>query len=369
MRILVDIRPALKRPTGVGVYIASLFSTLVRKYPDDEWYAFSSSFSDRLDRSRLPEGVRSIDLRIPVRLLNRMWIEWSFGSIEFMTGKTYDIVHSPTPFPIPSRRGRKTVVVHDVWFLQHPEECLDESGQLYPKYFARAMREADHIFCVSHTTAERLESYFPWVHGKRTVTHLGLPEEFKALPLEETLHQVRNRYALPEHYILFIGALIPRKNPVLLIRAHDVLGRMGIDIPLVIVGDGPLREELEKNVSRPERVYFLSHVRREDLPALYALASFLIMTSRDEGFGIPILEALAMKTPVLAVRAGSIPEIGKDYITYTPSDPEAIAHAMKNVLEHGIDQQKVEEARQYARTYSWEKTAERTYEVFCQLCS
>ena len=179
MRILIDYRPALRERTGVGEYVYQLVQALADEAAAAEPLAvtiFSSSWKDRLapfDSGR----VHTVDRRIPVRLLNALWHRLSWPPIEMLTGRTYDVVHSPHPLLIPTRRAAQVITIHDLDFLDHPEHAGAEIQRDYPSLVKLHAQWADRVVVVSRHTAGQVER------------RLGVPAE-KNLPLPQRRTQL-----------------------------------------------------------------------------------------------------------------------------------------------------------------------------------
>jgi glycosyltransferase involved in cell wall biosynthesis len=368
MRVVIDYRPALRNPTGVGLYVRWLIEHMVEAYPEVQWYVFSSSWSDRL---RLPwsdmPSVRAVDRRWPVRVLNYVWPRWGRPRIETLIGASVDIAHAPYPLPLPTRTARTVITVHDLWFLRPDAGTEAEIARDYPRFFYTACRRADCILTVSETVARQLGTLFPEVRDRIRVTPLGVPPEFLRPLSPDSAVQVRRAYGLSEGYVLFVGALNRRKNPVLAAEVVRILQSRGRAGPWVVVGQGPLEVDLRERQRRYGLfVHFLGYVPRTRLPAIYDGAALLLMTSHDEGFGIPLLEAMASGVPVVALRRGAVPEVvGDAAVLVEEADAEALAGACERVLtDPAFRADRIERGRKRAQHFRWSETVRRTYAAY-----
>jgi len=368
MRVVIDYRPALRNPTGVGLYVRWLIEHMVEAYPEVQWYVFSSSWSDRL---RLPwsdmPSVRAVDRRWPVRVLNYVWPRWGRPRIETLIGTSVDIAHAPYPLPLPTRTARTVITVHDLWFLRPDAGTEAEIARDYPRFFYTACRRADCILTVSETVARQLGTLFPEVRDRIRVTPLGVPPEFLRPLSPDSAVQVRRAYGLSEGYVLFVGALNRRKNPVLAAEVVRILQSRGRAGPWVVVGQGPLEVDLRERQRRYGLfVHFLGYVPRTRLPAIYDGAALLLMTSHDEGFGIPLLEAMASGVPVVALRRGAVPEVvGDAAVLVEEADAEALAEACERVLtDPAFRADRIERGRKRAQHFCWSETVRRTYAAY-----
>ncbi|GBC85788.1 2-deoxystreptamine glucosyltransferase [bacterium HR11] len=369
MKVVIDYRPALRNPTGVGLYARWLIQHMAEAYPDVQWYVFSSSWSDRLGRPPWADAphVRAVDRRWPVRLLNYVWPRWGWPRIERLIGASVDIAHSPYPLVLPTRTARTVITVHDLWFLRPDAGTEAEIARDYPRFFYTACQRADRILTVSETVARQLGDLYPEVRDRIRVTPLGVPPEFLAPLPPDSAAEVRRAYSLPEEYVLFVGALNRRKNPGLAAEVVRILQSRRRAGPWVVVGQGPLEADLRERQRRYGlTAYFIGYVPRERLPAIYGGATLLLMTSHDEGFGIPLLEAMASGVPVVALRRGAVPEVvGEAAVLVDEADAEALAEACERVLtDSALRADLIERGRARARHFRWSETARRTYEAY-----
>jgi glycosyltransferase involved in cell wall biosynthesis len=203
---------------------------------------------------------------------------------------------------------------------------------------------------------------------------LGVDPTFRKIDDTGQLQRIRAKYQLPEHFILYVGLVEPRKNLPGLINSYKDLVGEGINHDLVIVGrSGWSSRAVFSQVEAlglNQRVRFTGYVDQHDLPLVYNLASLFVYPTRYEGFGLPVLEALACGTPVITTNASSLPEIvGDAGILIPPDDAGALLKAMHRVLE---DPELMTElsarGMKRAKGFTWERTALQTRQVYRQLC-
>lgn len=330
MRILVDYRPALRERTGVGEYIHQLAGAYSAA-TDDEVVLFSSSWKDRLSPTVAAElGVKTVDRRAPVALLNYLWHRLEWPPVEMLAGRA-DVVHAAHPLLIPARHAAQVVTIHDLFFLAHPERTRAEIRRDYPALTAIHARRADAVI----TSTE---------YGRRLITEqLGVgAERVYVCPAGAPAWQSLGRqpHMAPDGYILFLGTLEPRKNIGALLDAYSLL----LDRPgpqpaprLVLAGRAtPEADEWLARITRPPlagHVAYLGYVPTEERERVYAGARVVVIPSLDEGFGLPALEAMSAGIPVVASNRGSLPEVlGDAGILVEPSDVHGLAHALERVL-------------------------------------
>lgn len=328
VRVLIDYRPALVRRTGVGAWVHGVVSGLAEaaaEQPALDLTIFSSSWKDRL--GPVVEGVRRHDGRVPVRVLNFAWHRLGCPPVEWLTGRSYDIVHSPHPLLIPTRRARRVVTVHDLDFLDHPDRAEAEIRRDYPRLVRRHVQRADQVIVPSAHTAAEVTGRLGVPADRVTVCYNGAPAW-------------QPRATAPSNgHVLYVGALTPRKNIDGLLDAYAVLlDRAGDGVPpLVLAGPTPARPPAW--MTRLDQAPLHGRVQRTgylDSAALlqaYRQAAVLVLPSLNEGFGRPALEAMAAGVPVVASNRGALPEVvGDAGLLVDPLDPTAVALAIERLL-------------------------------------
>lgn len=367
MHLAYDVRPFLSQATGVGHYLQRLLAALAERPDAPCCHLFSSSRKERFDPGKLPPALKPllVDRRIPVRGLNFFWHHLRFPPVDWLLRQKVDLAHSPTPLILPSR-GRSLVTVHDLFFLSRPGLARGEMRRDYPRLLAASLRRADGVLCVSQATRDALLERFPGLAAKSAAVLSGVGDEFLAETAGAPLPA-----GLPPRYVLFCGTVEPRKNLPLLLRALLDLRRGGVAIPLVIAGPRgwglrewlPLRRELGGQVSE------LGYVPSGQLPALYRAAAALVMPSLDEGFGFPVLEALASGIPVLCSDIPALREIGGDQANYFDlRRPEGLRDLLAALWRNEIPFSPAA-ARRHAARFSWSATAAATMAFYRRVLS
>ena len=367
MRIGVDLRPFLSRETGVGVYLRNLLFALARIDRTNAYFLFSSSWKDRFPRGKIPPfaSLAFRDLRIPVKVVNFFWQKVGWPSFDAVFGAGMDLTHSPTPLPLPTR-GKKIVTVYDLFFLDTPGKADREARRVFSRRAASALRRADGILTISEFTRASILERFEINPDKIEVTPLGVDAAFFEDAGPAALEEARRRLDLPSRFLLFVGAAEPRKNLVALIEALDRVHRGGEKIPLVLAGrEGNDSVHVRSAVARlglESSVRLLGYVPDADVRSVIKLATLLVVPSLCEGFGLPLLEAMASGTPAAVSRAGALPEVGGDAAAYfDPGDAEEIALTILGLLGDEAGRLALGRAgRARAALFSWDAAARRT---------
>ena len=367
MRLGFDLRPFLTHETGVGVYFRNLLFELARLDRENEYCLFSASWKDRFAPDRLPPFARRRvrDLRVPVRAVNFAWYRLGRPRLDWIFGAPLDLTHSPTPLPLPTR-GRKIVTVCDLFFMDYPGKADAEARRHFLKRTAESLRAADGVVTISEFTAAALRERFGLDAAKIIVTPLGLSRPFLEDAPPGGEEATRRTYALPEEFLLFVGATEPRKNLPRLIEALSIVRKTYRPVPLVIVGreGGDQARVLAEIKARGLEggVRFLGYLPEPEVRALYRAAAAFVFPSYCEGFGLPLLEAMACGLPSAASGVSALPEVGGDAALYfRPEDPGDIAAKIIRLLsDRDLRADLRARGRARARAFTWEKTAAAT---------
>ena len=362
MRILIDYRPALRRRTGVGLWVARLVEALAERQEADalEITVFSSSWKDRLV-APLPAGVRRVDRRVPVRLLNWLWHRREWPAVESLARGTFDVVHSPSPLLIPARRAARLITIHDVDFLRHPARGAREIRRDYPELARAHAHRADGILVPSAHTGDEVARRLDLPRDRIVVCPNGAPD-----------WRARTHPPAAGH-LLFVGTIAPRKNVDRLLTAYAQVRERRRDVPpLVLVGQ--TTPESSQTLDRLTSPPLAGHVRHEgyvddrQLRRLYEEAVLVVLPSLDEGFGIPALEAMTVGAPLIAAARGALPEVvGDAGLLIDPLDVSALAASLERVLTDDQLRARLSAAGPArAREFSWRASANVLAEAYAQ---
>ncbi len=294
-----------------------------------------------------------------------------------------DIIHYPFfdffvhSLPIWSRKPR-VVTIHDVIPLQFPEHYpVGIRGKIHFVLQRQALRKVNHVITDSFASARAIADTLPVAHSNISPIYLAANPQLQ-VPNGSVLRKVRDRYHLPDEYILYVGDINYNKNIPALIEA---LAELPTKVHLVCVGKNffpqPIPEwtaieaQLEQHAIR-ERVHFLTEVRAVDLTelsAVYHQALAYVQPSFAEGFGLPVLEAMRCKTPVIAARNSSLVEVGGDHVLFVEPTGANIAAAVQSIRDWStaVRDAHLVAAHTWQDTFSWQKTAEETVAVYYQV--
>ncbi len=374
MRIGFDLRPFLKEETGVGVYLKNLLFELAKIDREDEFVLFSASWKDRFPAAKVPPFAHSrfLDKKWPVRLTSFLWQDLGRPTLDSLFGQRLDLTHSATPLPLPTK-GRTIVTVCDLFFMEDPARADREARRKFLRKTAGALEKADGVLTISAFSRRGILDRFGLPENKVRVTHLGLGAAFRAPADAARMAALRRELEVPGPFLLFVGATEPRKNLPRLIEALAILRDRGRSTPLVIVGrpggdqvavlDAIRRRGLESLVRmagyRPD----------EDVRALYGTATALVFPSLGEGFGLPLIEAMACGLPAAVSGVSALPEIGGGAALYfDPTNAAEMAGAISSLLDDESLRSRLREAgRRRAADFDWAKTAAETLAFYRQV--
>lgn len=371
MRIGFDIRPFLKEETGVGVYFKNLLFYLSEIDQDNEYFLFSSSLKDRFLPTNVPPFVKLnfCDFHFPVKAVNFFWYKTGWPPLDYFFRTRLDLTHSPTPLILPTR-GKKIVTVYDLFFMDYPNMADRLAKRNFFNKIEYSVHEADSIVTISMFTKKRLQERFDIESSKIKVIYLGIDRDVWKEISEEDLERVRSIYNLPSSFLLFVGALEPRKNLLNLVEALKIVHEKFEAIPLVLVGR---KGQDYKNVMERIRkfkleswVSWVGYVEGKELKSFYRLASLFVLPSLCEGFGLPLLEAMACQVPIVISKTSALPEIAQDAAIYfDPHKPEDIAEKIILALQdEDLKERLVAKGEKRVLDFDWRATARGTLKLY-----
>jgi len=355
-------------PGGVGTYVRNLLPALVRQDPSVEVRPFHARFEtspSTIDEALL-RGFEAVELPAGIRSLYPRWNLTGRPGLPAPLAGT-DLVHAPSGVAVPpAAAGQKLVVtVHDLAFLATPSFFPRQWRQVYRTGLRATIRRADAIVTPSRATAEDLLT-----RTKVDPARVHVIPEAAALPEspgdpEEAL----SRLKVPRPYILSVGTLEPRKNLVRLVRAYRRVATTGVPHALVLAGPiGWHQQALMREIALagPGDIVLAGRVSAADIDALYRLADVFVYPAIYEGFGLPVLEAMARGVPTVCSNTTSLPEVAGDAaLGVYPGSIREIAAAIQRVLDDPAVAGRLRDAgRARAERFSWDEAARLTLQVY-----
>lgn len=375
MKIAIDGYPLVPPRAGIGQYTYHLIKALARVAPVHEYVVMYPRLTRSLRMREVPvfaeecvrvvsEGrFRALRLRVQRKLGIGTPVERSIGSFDVYHATNYVFTHAV-------KRARRVVTIHDLTLVLFPEWHPRARVNSMTHEIARSLEIADHILADSAATRDDIIKHFSVRSERISVVPLAADRSFRPLPAAE-IQPVLSAWGLVQDgYLLFMGTIEPRKNLPRLLQAVELAGsRIG---PLVIVGaDGWGSDEVARHIEklqRAGRLSYLGYVPDDARPALITGARAFVYPSLYEGFGLPVLEAMACGVPVLASNVSSLPEVvGDAGLLVDPCDVDVIARGMVRLwqdeaLRHELSRRGLERAR----GFSWERTASQTLSAYAR---
>lgn len=375
MKIGFDAKRLFNNFTGLGNYSRFVVQALL-EYQRNETLILFSPNTERRDHP----DVRSIATAPQVEVVTpppiyrwtkttSLWRSFGIGSSE--SASRLDVFHGLSqelPSGLPSR-VRKVVTIHDLIFIRFPELYSRIDARIYRHKAARACDHADVVVAISEQTKQDVISFLDTPESKIKVVYQGTHPQFMSRVSTDDIEGVRSKWKLPERYVLTVGTIEPRKNMLQAVRA---IARLSADIrpALVIVG----RQTAYKHTVVTEakalgisgNIIFLHTVPFADLPAIYQGASLFLYPSLFEGFGIPIVEALQSRVPVVTSTGSCFSEAGGPHSLYAdPADSEDMASKITKALtDDELRKTMTHQGTEYVKQFAPEKIADDLMRVY-----
>lgn len=357
IRVALDATPLLGTRSGVGRYVEGLVRGLDGLPAAARPRLTVTAFTLRGGRTlaqHVPAAVRVVQRPAPARVLQTLWARTAMPPVEALAGRC-DVFHATNFVLPPAVRAAGVVTVHDLTFLRHPE-AVTPAVLRYRELVPRSVRRAALVLCPSEATAAEVAAEWSLPADRVRATPLGVDPSWASTPAA-TATQLR-RLGLPDRYQLFVGTREPRKQLPRLLAAHAAARAEDARVPpLVLAGAAGWGPPL--NV--PDDVLLLGWVDDATLRTVVASACTVVLPSRYEGFGLPLLEALACGVPVVATDLPVHREVTGDLADLVPvGDTDALAAALVRAATRSSDPRDVAARRRWAAAWTWDACARRT---------
>lgn len=373
MRIGFDAKRIFHNFRGLGNYSRTLVESLVKHFPENEYVLFTPPFEDKRAKewNKRFENLEVITPSSSVgKVFSSSWRSLFLGkTIKDYKVELYHGLSHELPPGLKKLGVTSVVTVHDLIFLRFPDYFPWVDRQVYYRKFKHAVDSADLVVAICEQTKRDLIHFLECKEEKIQVVYQSCHPNFYAGLAVEQKEQIRQKFNLPEHYLLYVGALEERKNALSLVQAF---ARMKDLIPhhLILVGDGKEYKKLiEKEIIQHgllERVSIHSSVLSEELPGFYQMADLFVYPSFFEGWGIPNVEALFSGTPVITSEGSCFPEsAGPSSIYCNPYSVEDLVAKMEKVLfDDDLQATMKRQGREYAEQFHWKNTSKNLMDVY-----
>lgn len=315
MKIGFDAKRAFNNSTGLGNYSRFVISSLIKFYPENEYYLFTPRVSNRFKNYFTHQ--ENVKIITPEKFIHKKFpATWrSIWLTKILEKHKIDLFHglsNELPHRIAESTVKSVVTIHDLIFLRFPQYYNFIDKRIYKKKFRRAAQNADSVISVSQQTKSDIVDFFGISNSKINVIYQNCDEVFNNKMDVEFCNIVKRKYGLSEKYILSVGTIEERKNQLTLVKSIGKIEDKSVKI--VLAGNqsdyvNKIKRYISKN-KLADRVVFIPYFEKAELPSLYQSAICSVYISEFEGFGIPVLESMRCGTPTIISNNSSLPEVG-----------------------------------------------------------
>jgi glycosyltransferase involved in cell wall biosynthesis len=334
MRIGFDAKRLYHNSTGLGNYSRDLLRILIKYYPSNDYILYNPKPKKHSDFN---DNLGSVTVVEPTGLWKKLKSVWRcYGLSREAETVELDLFHGLSgelPKGMPSRI--KTIVtIHDLIFIRYPNLYTFWDRKIHFMKFKSAAKRADKVVAISEQTKKDIIEFLNIESSKIEVIYQGCSHRFKENYSREELEDTREKFNLPQQFVLNVGTIEERKNALQIVKALK-----DIDITLVLVGKKTsYYQEIEdycQQEGMSDRLMYLSGVSQKELAHIYRLATIFVYPSIFEGFGIPIIEALFSRIPVITTNSGVFPEAGGPHSIYVdPYDTASLSMELDRLLKN-----------------------------------
>jgi Glycosyltransferase len=385
MRIGFDAKRAYHNGTGLGHYSRTLIRSLAGNFKSHDYYLFNPKPSEIFNFNDLQNVHEVLPQSLPAKIFSSAWrSSWVKKDLIKHQVDLYHGLSHEIPLGVQNTGIKSVVTMHDLIHERYPDQYNIVDVKIYQKKFHYACVNSDKIIAISQQTKRDLIEFYGAPQNKIEVCYQSCNPAFGIEVSAAEKERVRAFYKLPEDFFLYVGSVIERKNLLAICKALFLL-RHENTLPLVVIGDGGKYLQQVKDFILQhgllQKVIFLSHQNEAkrsqafksaaDFPAIYQLATAMIYPSFFEGFGIPVLEALFSRLPVITSNVSCLPEAGGNAAYYVdPNKAEDIAEGMKRICTDAVLAEGMKEKGwQHAQCFTTDKCAAAVMEVYQKIMS
>lgn len=376
MKISLDLEPCCNNRSGIGIYTYNIAKALTKINKIDlhgEVFSF-------LGRNKIDKNYSDLNIKVnvcrlfPYGVYRRIWdkVHLKYNTILNSKSEIYHFFDYIVP---PNIEGKVITTIHDMTYVLYPEIVEQKTMNRIKKGIEYSINRADKIITVSESSKNDIVKYLNVPENKIDVVYNGVEyNKFAKSYNEEDNLRIREKYKLPKNYILYMGTLEPRKNIESIVEAFKLFNEKSDlkekNFKLVIAGKkGWLFESifnLVETLKLQDDVIFTDYIDEVDKPIIYQMARLFVFPSIYEGFGIPVLEAMAASVPVITSNVSSLPEVAGDAaILVEPKDVKSIAENMHKILsDNDLRDKLICKGHIQAKKFTWEASAEKLYKIY-----
>ena len=383
MNIGFEAKRAYTNGTGLGHYCRTLIRSLAEYFPQHQYHLFTPKITDRLDTSSYNNVKAITPVSFPSTFFKSAWrSSWVKSDLKKNNIDLYHGLSHEIPIGIQHTFIPSVVTIHDLIFERYPQHFNPIDVRTYRYKFSYACKNADRIIAISQQTKDDIISYYQIPEKKISVCYQSCHRAFAETISAEEKSRIKALYNLPNQFLLYVGSIIERKNLLTICKALKLL-KPDFDLPLIVIGDGGnYKKQVQQYINEnnlQQQVRFLSddpgissmtsYKLATDFPAIYQQATCMIYPSIFEGFGIPVLEALWSRIPVITSNISCLPETGGDAAYYVgPFKVEEMAEAITNVVnDEALKSSMIQKGWDHAQNFTQQKCAAGVMGVYKQL--
>lgn len=389
MKIGIDCRTILNpekgEGSGIGHYTYQLVRHLLKIDKKNTYFLFFDRSVKKRKLIKFKQKnvfVRFFPFHQYKKLLPEKYIDYLVNAT--LTREKLDVLHLPSPYPPFLYKGPVVITVHDLVFYKFPELFSEENSYQFKRIIPEILKKAEKIIAVSKSTTKDLKELLFLKPSKIETIYHGVDQRFFTKRTKKEIDKIKKKYKIKGKYLFFVGNLEARKNILRVIESFERL-KQGMGTRELqkknkkqdfskyqLVLSGPKGFGFEKikdkiSLSKYKKDIILTgYVPADDLGPLFSGAELFVFPSLYEGFGLPILEAMAKEVPIITSRSASMPEISsKSTLLVDPYNVAEITQAMYNLLTDTVLRKKiVDKGKKIVKNFSWEKTAKKTLSVY-----
>lgn len=376
MKLGLELQPCLKNRSGIGIYTYEL----TKRLEDFENIKFQGNLFNFFNRNNIEEDIPELSLNknicslFPYSIYRRVW-RWIPIKYNSLFKNDADVYHFFNFIVPPRVKGKVITTVYDMTYKLYPETMDKRNLKRLNDDMEYSVNRADKIITITESSKSDIVKFLNVDPCKIEIVPCGVEyNKFNSTFWDNEKSNVRDKYNLPERYILYMGTLEPRKNIESIIQAFSLFKSKNDlsnnNMKLVIAGKkGWLFESIFKlveDLNIKDEVIFTDYVDEAHKPIIYQMASLFVFPSIYEGFGIPVLEAMASSLPVITSNVSSLPEVAGDAaVLVEPKDIDSIAGNMNKILNDGeLRNDLIKKGHAQAQKFTWEASAAKLYKIY-----
>lgn len=374
MRIYIEAEHTKRQKTGVGYYTYNLIKALQKT---DNKNDYTLLFWKIL----LKKGYSPIEITAPnfknkfIRFSYHLYyklFKLGLGIPLNFFAKKPDLALFTNFVLFPVYGGKKVVVIYDLSFKKYPQYSDKKNEIFLNKFVPKAVKKADHIITISQNSKKEIIEFYNASPDKVSIINPSYSKDIFKPQKKDSIEKIKEKYKIGSNYFLFTSSLEPRKNVLGIIKAYVSLPlEIRKENSLVLVGgkgwkDEEIWLEIEKQRKQGNKIITPGYVLEEELPIFYSGANIFLYPSIYEGFGIPILEAMACGAPVITSNISSMPEVAGDAaLLVNPEKSEEIKEAIIEIVNNdNLRKDLIDKGFKQIKKFSWEESAKKLLEVF-----